>query len=67
MVKNVVQKGDKFKCKKTVTFEDEILYLKGSVYTSEVDDCITDESGDKLHFWDLTDGLFKYFELWTKN
>ena len=63
-----IHKGDKFLCKKTVVdyFGDEVMYIKGKVYISEQDDCITDEQGEKNHFWLTEYNLFEYFK-WQRN
>lgn len=39
--------GKRYLCIKSV----EDLYLKGNIYTSQVDGCITDESGMIDHEW----------------
>lgn len=47
-----IRKGQKFLCKETVVMDDdEIAYIKGEVYTSEANSCITDIYGDKKHKW----------------
>ena len=49
----MIRKGDKFRCIKTVVIDNDpndIGYYQGLIYTSENDDCITDE--DKVsHYW----------------
>lgn len=30
---------------------DDIAYFQGNIYLSENDGCITDENGDKSHWW----------------
>lgn len=51
-----IKKGNKFLCIKDVEMEDDkIEYYAGKTYISEVDECITDESGDKDHRWTDTE------------
>jgi hypothetical protein len=61
-----IKKGDAFTCIKDVVMNDRfIAYKKGGYYTSEFDDCITDERHDKEHFWldkREFEEHFKYFE-----
>lgn len=59
-----IEKGKRYLCTKTVVMDDdEVDYIKGKVYLSEADGCITDEQGFKRHQW--TDGTSpeEYFEL----
>ena len=47
-----IKAGDKFKCIKTVIMDDnEVAYEKGYAYTSEMDGCITDNTGCIEHRW----------------
>ena len=47
-----IKAGDRFKCIKTVIMNDnEVAYEKGYAYTSEMDDCITDNTGCIEHRW----------------
>ena len=49
-----IRKGDKFLCIKDVVMLDpphKIAYIKGRVYTSEVNGCITNEYGNDQHSW----------------
>ena len=57
-----IKEGDKFKCVKDVIMNDsgETAYIKGHVYMSEQDECITDEQGFVSHFWGTRDAD-KYF------
>lgn len=57
-----IKEGDKFKCVKDVIMNDsdERAYIKGHVYMSEQDECITDEEGFVSHFWETRDAD-KYF------
>ena len=50
----MIKKGDKFKCIKDVIMDEDpsdIAYIKGKIYTSEEDGCITDERKSKTHHW----------------
>ena len=46
-------KGDKFECVKSVAMDQNgyVAYIKGKIYTSESDGCITDEQCNKQHYW----------------
>lgn len=49
-----VLKGDEFLCIKDVMMDndsEDIAYFQGETYLSENDGCITDENGDKSHWW----------------
>lgn len=63
----MIKKGDKFRCIKTVVMDNDpndIDYYQGLIYTSESDDCITDE--DKVnHIWGST--WKEYFERLPNN
>ena len=57
-----IKKGDKFICTSDVTLEEDnrvILYKTGCIYNSEIDDCITDELGNKGRYW--------IYEEWDEN
>lgn len=42
-------------------YHEEIWYVKGKVYESEMDNCITDETGSIDHFWmDLDECFIPY-------
>lgn len=59
-----IKKGDSFVCIEDVIMDDEhysLVYKKGSVYTSEIDGCITDEDGDINHHWNDVDYTSLYF------
>lgn len=59
----VIRKGEKFECIKDVIMTDDILaYMKGKIYLSEADDCITDARGDTKHQW--VDGFGLKSEDW---
>lgn len=52
--KRGIHKGDQFLCIKDVIMDnepDDIAYFQGEIYLSENDGCITDEYGDKSHWW----------------
>lgn len=57
-----IKKGNEFVCIKKVVMKVSKVteYKKGFVYISELDDCITNESGDKNHNWNFK-GNIKYF------
>lgn len=66
----LIKKGDTYKCIKTVNMSSDgrIEYVAGKIYTSEQDGCLTDESGNKEHYWLLEDDLFeKYFIPYNEN
>ena len=47
-----IRKGDKFECIQSVVMDDgSIAYIKGKAYTSENDNCITDETREDYHYW----------------
>ena len=47
-----LEKGKHYKCIQTVEMDDgEIAYIEGKTYLCEMKGCITDESGDKEHYW----------------
>jgi len=49
-----IRKGDMFECTEDVVMDDgEVSYVKGKVYASEVNGCITDEQHYKNHHWDF--------------
>jgi len=49
----MIKKGDKFRCIKDVVMSNGgVAYLKGKIYTSEEDGCITNEQGNTYHHWD---------------
>lgn len=48
-----IKKGDKFWCTNSVVMDDEsISYVKGYVYGSDKDWCITNNQGDTEHDWE---------------
>lgn len=61
-----IKKGQKFRCIKKVVMENgEIAYIKGKIYKSEHDTCITDEEPEIGHQWDDfgDDNWEKFFKL----
>lgn len=47
-----IRKGDVFECTQNVVMDDgEVSYIKGKVYASEVNGCITDEQHTENHYW----------------
>lgn len=58
----LINKGDRFVCIKTYIMEDgSKMYKKGKSYTSEVDNCITDEEGDVNHIMGSSDVTLNEF------
>lgn len=59
-----IKKGDRFLCIKEVVMipTESIAYRKGKIYTSENDDCITNDKGNKHHSWIDKSELKIYFE-----
>lgn len=63
--KREIHKGDQFLCIKDVIMsgkEDDIAYFQGEIYLSENDGCITDEYGDKSHWWIKEEEINSYFK-----
>lgn len=61
----IVKKGEQFECIESCYLNGDInkpVYLKGFIYTSEGDNCITDETGNKYHLWTDKKVLDKYFK-----
>lgn len=49
-----MKKGEKYKCIKTVVMDDNsIAYIKGKIYPCEQDNCLTNESGEENHDWNV--------------
>ena len=60
-----IKKGDKFLCKESVVmYNGAIDYIKGKVYTSDLDGCITDEEGTVKHWWGGDERTSEYFVRW---
>lgn len=62
--KTIIEKGSYHKCIEDVVMEDggEEVYLKDKIYVSEIDGCITDELGEKEHYWAIGDDYDEYFQ-----
>lgn len=58
-----IKAGDKFLCIEDVIMEDDklVAYKVGHTYTSEYDNCITNDKGVTDHHWDNVDYFDKYF------
>lgn len=51
-----IRKGDVFECIEDIVMDDgEVSYIKGKVYASEVNGCITDEQKNEFHDWEDCD------------
>lgn len=48
-----IREGRRYRCIRDVRLGGigEIVYIKDKIYKSEVNRCITDETGNKLHLW----------------
>ena len=58
-----IKKGDKFLCLNDYLMEDEtVAYSKNKEYLSEVNKCITDNSGDVFHRMELPSDFFDFFK-----
>jgi hypothetical protein len=54
-----IKKGKKYECVKTVVMDDgDVEYVKGRVYLSELEHCLTDESGIISHFVSLDSSVW---------
>ena len=63
-----VKKGRKYKCIRTVYMQghkDDIRYIEGKIYRSEIEGCITDETGLKGHIWTGAGGSKIFEETFT--
>lgn len=59
----IIKKGDKFKCIRDVIMENnpkDIAYNSGTIYTSDLDDCITDNENNLTHYW-ISNEVERYF------
>lgn len=60
-----IKKGQKFRCIKDVVMDSgKVEYHKGFTYTSAIDGCITDDSGDDRHEWPDDIETWEHFELY---
>ena len=64
-MKYKIEKEDKFLCIKkfVMTYPKVKEYIKDVIQTSEINNCITDNSLDKKHFMDNQKDFFQYFKL----
>lgn len=63
-----IKKGNRFVCTDDVVMEgvhEHVAYIKGNVYISERDNCITNERGNSGHIW-KDDGEEKHFIPYSK-
>jgi hypothetical protein len=61
----MIKKGDKFECIKPVIMDgnpEDVAYTEGELYTSDFDNCITDNQGNKSHYWRDKAELTIYFK-----
>jgi hypothetical protein len=58
-----IEQGDEFVCLKNVRMivSNELKYIKGYVYKSDNDGCITNCDGNKFHQWDCGKVFKKHF------
>jgi len=56
-----IKKGRCYRCIKTVIIFNDIQYIKGKIYKSELDHAITDETGLKEHWWCIQRDVEEYF------
>lgn len=66
-----IKKGDKFRCIRDIYsgLVNQNLcfwYIKGKIYNSDLDDCITDEDGDINHRWGKNE-VYRYFIPYISN
>jgi hypothetical protein len=65
-----IKKGNDYECVKTVVMDDgDVEYVKGRVYLSELEHCLTDESGIISHFVSLDSSVWaeEHFKKVTSN
>ena len=57
-----IKKGDRFLCLENYIMDDDrVAYTKGLIYTSELDNRITDDDFDVFHEMNGQDDFFEYF------
>ena len=57
-----IKKGDRFLClENNIMDDDRVAYTKGLIYTSELDNRITDDDFDVFHEMNGQDDFFEYF------
>lgn len=60
-----IKAGQKFRCIKDVVMDNgDVEYREGCIYTSAIDGCITDDSGDAGHMWYDDIETWEHFELY---
>lgn len=60
-----IKAGQKFRCIKDVVMDSgKVEYHRGFTYTSAIDGCITDDSGDDRHEWPDDTETWEHFELY---
>lgn len=65
-----IKQGECYRCIKNVIMDDPYdetrngkpCYVKGNVYESERDKCLTDEFGDKNHVWPIDGKFSRHFK-----
>ena len=58
-----IKAGERFLCLMDFLMNNgRIAYLKGKIYISEQDNCITDNNGDYFHVMNGLDEFMEYFE-----
>lgn len=59
-----IKKGDRFLCLENYVMDDDrVVYTKGLVYLSELDNRITDDEFDVMHEMNGQEDFFEYFKL----
>ena len=63
-----IKKGDRFLCLENYIMDDDrVAYTKGLIYTSELDNRITDDDFDVFHEMNGQDDFFEYFSFARSN
>ena len=63
-----IKKGDRFLCLENYIMDDDrVAYTKGLIYTSELDNRITDDDFDVFHEMNGQDDFFEYFSFVPSN
>ena len=63
-----IKKGDRFLCLENYIMDDDrVAYTKGLIYTSELDNRITDDDFDVFHEMNGQDDFFEYFSFVRSN
>lgn len=59
---HIIEKDQIYLCTRDFEEDGQKLYIEGKIYKSERDGCLTDEIGNKNHFWPAAeDRAHKYF------